>query len=199
MKQKKDNLLIVIGGPGGSGSSTISKMLSDYFNIPRIYAGDLFREEAKEQDYKSFEEFLQDISNGGNSLDLEIDNLLSEYAKMGNVLIESKIFGALIKERDIPHTVTIWIDANLNTRVDRQLKKEGASGFKKILKKWSIKKKLKKRYSIDKEKYMRLYNIHYDKPQKYYDIVLDTSRLNEVDTFNLILEELKNGGYIKDR
>jgi cytidylate kinase len=199
MRQKKEKLLLVVGGPGGSGSSTISKMLADYFKIPRVYAGDLFREEAEEQDYESFEEFLQYISDGGNSLDLEIDNLLVEYAKKRNVLIESKIFGALVKERNIEHTATIWLDADIDTRVDRQLGKENTKGLKRIFRRWKIKRALKRRYRIDKEKYMRLYRVQYDKPKKYYNIVLDTSKLNEVETFNLILKMLEDGGYIDNK
>ncbi len=196
MRQKKEKLLFVVGGPGGSGSSTISKMLAQHFNIPRIYAGDLFREEAKESEYESFEEFLQYISDGGNSLDLEIDNLLLEYAKKGNVLIESKVFGALMKDNGIECTASIWLDASIDVRVKRHLAKESVKGLKKIFRGWSIKRRLKKRYRIDKEKYMRLYKIQYDKPKKYYNIVIDTSKLNEVETFNLILEKLKDGRYI---
>lgn len=197
MKQKREKILLVVGGPGGSGSSTISEMLSKHFSIPRIYAGDLFREKAKEEDFESFEEFLQEISEGGNSLDLEIDNLLMEYAKVGNVLIESKIFGALAKIKNIPCTATIWLESDLETRVKRQLLKEEIKGIQKIWKSVQIRQRLKKRYRIDKEKYQRLYKIKYDKPSEYYDIVLDTSKLDEVETFNLILKELEDGRYLE--
>lgn len=197
MKQKKEKILLVVGGPGGSGSSTISEMLAKHFSIPRIYAGDLFREKAKEEDFESFEEFLQEISEGGNSLDLEIDNLLLEYSKIGNILIESKIFGALAKVRNIPCTATIWLDCEIQKRVDRQISKEGITGIAKIWKRFAIRRKLEKRYRIDKEKYQRLYKIRYDRPSDYYDIVLDTSNLDEVETFKLILKKLEDGRYIK--
>lgn len=196
MKQKDEKILLVVGGPGGSGSSTISKMLSKHFSIERIYAGDLFRKKAKEEEIESFEEFLQDISDGGNSLDLEIDSLLIEYAKRRNILIESKVFGALAKKKGIPCTATIWLEADINIRVKRKLAKEGATGVKGLIRGMRIKKNLNRRYKIDREKYMRLYDIKYDSPRLYYDIVLDTSRLNEVETFNLILERLKDGRFI---
>ncbi|MDX9739042.1 MAG: AAA family ATPase [Candidatus Dojkabacteria bacterium] len=196
MKQKDEKILLVIGGPGGSGSSTISKMLSEHFSIERIYAGDMFRKRAKQEQIESFEEFLQDISDGGNSLDLEIDSLLMEYAKRGNVLIESKVFGALAKKKGIPCTATVWLHADINTRVKRKLAKEGATGVKGLIRGMRIKRNLNRRYRIDREKYLRLYDIKYDSPRLYYDIVLDTSRLNEVETFNLILERLKDGRFI---
>jgi len=197
MKQKNEKLLLVVGGPGGSGSSTISQMLSKHFNIPRIYAGDLYRDEAKNEEMESFDEFLQEMSQGGNTLDLEIDSLLRVYAKKKNILIESKIFGALAKKENIPCTATIWLDADLNTRVKRKLDKEGTKGLRGIIRKYKIKGELTKRYKIDKEKYKRLYDIKYESPALYYDIILDTSKLNEEETFKLILEKLKDGRYIQ--
>lgn len=196
MTQRKEKRVFVVGGPGGSGSSTISVMMSKHFNLPRIYAGDLFRKEAKEKDYENFEEFLQQISKGGNTLDLEIDGMLEEYALKGNVVLESKIFGAISKKKGIPITATIWLDADIHTRVCRHLNRENISNIKRIPKYFEIWYRLRKRFKIDREKYKRLYKVRYDRPSLYYDIVLNTSKLNEEETFKLILEKLKDGGYI---
>jgi cytidylate kinase len=53
------------------------------------------------------------------------------------------------------------------------------------------------RYSNDKNRYKKLYNIDYDNEEKYNDIVIDTSKMNASETFNLILKLIKEGGYIK--
>jgi cytidylate kinase len=197
MTQKKSNIVICVGGPGGSGSTTISKMLAKHFKLKHIYAGDLFRKEAKQEDIENFEQFLEEISKGGNSLDLEIDNMLVEYAKKGNVLIESKIFGALAKEKNIKCDISIWLTASKSTRVKRHLGKENVKGIKKIFKYFDILRRLKKRYRIDREKYWRLYKVKYEKPSLYYDIVIDSSNIDENETFNLILKKIEDGGYIK--
>lgn len=197
MTQRDKKIVIAVGGPGGSGITTISKMLGEYFEVKHIYAGDLFRKAAKEKDIEHFEEFLQQISKGGNSLDLEIDSLLEEYANRGDIVIDSKIFGALAKVKNIPCDVSIWLDAKLNIKVKRHLAKEKYKGIKKIRRFFEIRHNLKKRYRIDKEKYWRLYKIKYDKPNLYYNIVLDTSNMNEIETFDLILKNIKDGGYIK--
>ncbi len=197
MTQRGKKIVIAVGGPGGSGITTISKMIEEYYEIKHVYAGDLFRKAAKEKEIERFEEFLQQISKGGNSLDLEIDTLLEEYANKGDIVIDSKIFGALAKVKNIPCNVSIWLDAKLNVKVKRHLDKENLKGLKRFKRYFEIRHNLKKRYRIDKEKYWRLYKIKYDKPELYYDIVLDTSNMNELETFDLILKKIKDGGHIK--
>ena len=49
--------LFVIGGPGGSGSSTIAKMFAKYFGMERVYGGDLMRRLVKDKGYENFEDF----------------------------------------------------------------------------------------------------------------------------------------------
>lgn len=197
MTQSKKDIVIAVGGPGGSGITTISKMLSRYYSIKHIYAGDLFRKAAKERDYEYFEEFLQEISKGGNNLDYEIDSLLEEYANRGNVILDSKVYGALAKVKKLRCDVSIWLDAKRSVKIKRHLDKENIKGLKRLKRYFEIKRRLSKRYKIDKEKYWRLYRVRYDKPELYYNIVLDTSNMNEEETFNLILEKIKDGQYIK--
>jgi len=86
----------------------------------------------------------------------------------------------------------------MHTRVIRHLRRRNIKGLKKISEYFKIKYNLKRRWRIDREKYRRLYKIKYEKPSDYYDIVLDTSRLDEEETFKLILKKLKDGGYIKE-
>ena len=197
MTQSGKKIVIAIGGPGGSGSTTIAKMLANHFHLKNIYAGDLFRKAAKEKDYEYFEEFLQEISKGGNHLDYEIDELMQEYAKQGNVVIDSKIYGALSKIKKLKCDVSIWLNAKLDVRIKRHLEKEHVKGINKLRRYFQIKRELEKRYRIDKEKYWRLYKVRYDKPALYYDIVLDTSDIDEQKTFDLILKRIEDGGYIE--
>jgi len=114
------------------------------------------------------------------------------------VVIDSKVYGALAKIKGLDCDVSIWLDARMDVKVKRHLNKENLKGLKKLKRYFEIKKRLKKRFKIDKEKYWRLYKIKYDKPNLYYNIVLDTSNMNEIETFNLILGKIKDGGYIKE-
>jgi len=200
-KERAKNLgyLFVVGGPGGSGASTIARMISDHFSLKRVYGGKMFRSLLKKAGYeesddaysKKNEKFLK-------KLDKQVDTLLMAEIQNPNVLIESKNFAALVTKKRIPCTVRIWITASLNVRAQRTLLKQGIKpGLKSFHRYLEARSNLKNRYRIDAMRYSSLYGINYDKPEEYNDIIIDSSNLNEKETFDLILKYIKDGGYIK--
>jgi len=184
-------IVLVIGGPGKSGSTTIAKMLTAYFRIERVYGGELFRNGLKDL-YKntSIEEM--------KILDKKVDSKLKEYARKGNILIESKTFAGIATNENIQCSAKIWITADLNTRVKRAVEKESITNpLVKWLRRKQIKKDLISRYENDKMRYKELYSIDYDHPEKYNDLVIDNSGQTPDQTFNLIINFLKDAGIKK--
>jgi cytidylate kinase len=192
-------IVLVIGGPGKSGSTTIAKMLSEYFQLEMVSGGLLFRREAKRNGFNSFDEYLSQMSTLEiMEFDKFVDNKLREYAKHGNVLIESKVFAGIATKENIECSAKIWLKANLGVRVKRAIEKEQIKNpIEKFLKKIEIKKNLVKRYNADKSRYMELYGIDYDAPEKYNDLVIDSSDQNPEETFNLIINFFNNAGINK--
>ena len=77
-KNIEKNLVIVVGGPGGSGSSTISKMLAEHFGLERIYGGQIMRDLVAEKGYDSFESFYKGSNEAALlSFDKEVDDNVS--------------------------------------------------------------------------------------------------------------------------
>jgi cytidylate kinase len=194
-------IVLVVGGPGKSGSTTIAKMLAEYFDIERINGGKFCREEAKAQGYEDYEDFLKESSDEViHQTDVKVDEKLRRTALRGSVLIESKIFAAIATKEDIPCSAKIWLDADLDTRVERALAKEKISNpIARWFKKREIKNDLIFRYEVDKVRYEHLYNIEYDHPEKYNDLVIDNSDQTVDQTFNLIINFLKDAGIKKQR
>jgi len=198
---KRKDLLIVVGGPGSSGSSTLSKMLSEYFNIQRVYAGSIFRERVKDLGFSTLDEFYQKADKElFYKIDKEVDQRLIETAKKGNVLIESKVFAGLATVNNIPCTVRIWLDAKLSVRVKRFMgKQKDLRGIPKGIIFLKTVFSLIRRRIIDGRRYKFLYKVDYSNEELYNDIVLDTSKLNEKQTFDLILRRISDGGYINHK
>lgn len=201
-RKKRDvnsGYLFVVGGPGGSGSSRISKMLSKHFNLTRVYAGEIFRKVLKSKGYEIFEDsFTNSNKEALFEIDNEIDRRLVEEAKRKDILIESKIFSGIADIKDIPCTVKIWLTASLHQRALRHINQlEFPNVFQKIVGYFKERRYLKRRWKLDFMRYWELYGIDYSKPEEYNDIVIDSSRMDEKETFNLILKMLEDGQYIK--
>jgi cytidylate kinase len=193
-------IVLVIGGPGKSGSSTVAKMLSEYFQLELIQGGKAFREVAKSKDFNSLEDFYRYASSVEiEEIDKEVDNRLKEYARRGNIIIDSKVFAALSTIEDIKCSAKIWIDAPINVRTQRAFDKENLDDGKVVscLKKYEIRRGLISRYRYDRKRYKKLYGIDYDHPEKYNDLVIDNSGQTPDQTFNLIINFLKDVGITK--
>jgi len=192
--------LFVVGGPGSSGSSTISVMLANEFSLRRVYGGEILRDIMLDLGFSSLESAYKE---GNMKKVMEIDKKLDEYlieaSKTKNVLIESKVFAGIAKKQNIPVTVSIWLDASLHVRTMRSLNKlDVTKPFQRIKEYLRIRKDLAYREKFDRRRYMELYKVDTAKPERYYDIVLNISRMNEEETFKLILKLIKDGGYIKE-
>ncbi len=191
--------LFVVGGPGGSGSSTIAKMLAEQFALRRVYGGGIFQRILAEKGYADRERaFFVQNEKLLLEIDKQVDDILFKEIETPNVLIESKNFAALAKKQEIPCTVKIWIDANLHVRTLRAMSKYNILfNWKSIFTYLRMRYDLVKRYRIDFRRYYDIQGINYSDPTEYNDIVIDSSYLNEKETFDLILKYIKDGGYIK--
>lgn len=200
-KERESNLgyLFVVGGPGSSGSTVISKRLADRYGLKRVYAGSVFRKYIKELGYSEFEDFYS-VANRDVLLEFDrrVDEWLMGEIKKSNVLIESKVFAGIATVRGVDCTVKVWLDASLHVRTLRFLGKlRGIGLLERFIKYFSVRMNLKRRWDMDRSRYGDLYGIKYDAPELYNDIVVDSSGMSEDETFNLICKEIEDGGYLK--
>jgi len=190
-------LLVVIGGPGGSGSSTIAKMVAEKYSLTRYYAGGMFRQIAKEEGYIDFRKFLAEVEKKkGKDYDLEIDNRLLRVSQTPNVLIEAKAFAALSVLKNIPCTIKIWITADVDTRVRRVLAREGILEYRKSIpvelqgEYEKVKEEILGRQEILRKRLKFLYGIDYERQELYNDLIVDSSNQTVEETFNLIWKKI---------
>lgn len=193
--------LVVIGGPGGTGTSTIAKLLAEKWELHRVYAGDMMRNKT---DKKELSDYLIEQATSHPEIDRSIDQFLVKMSYYPNMLIESKVFAALATTMGIPCTVKIWISADFSTRVHRILEREGHLKTRKVISAddplyKETEEQLMRRQANDIKRYRKLYRIDPTKPELYNDIVIDTTGLNVPFTIDKIFQEIKDNDAINKR
>jgi cytidylate kinase len=169
-------MIITIGGPIGSGKSTVASAIAKSFGFLHVSAGTTFRELAKEKGF-SLEEFSS-LAINDPSFDKLVDEKQMSLAKKGNAVVDGRLSGRLI-DGDIK----IWLTAPLDLRVKRVANREN-----KDLK--QARREIVEREKSEATRYKKIYNIDlYDISN--YDIVLNTEPWDAEGVIKIIETSIK--------
>ena len=114
-------MIITIGGPAGSGTTTAAKVLSENLNIPYLSTGSIFRDMAKEKGMSVLE--FSKFAENNTDIDKEIDRRQAELAyEAGDIVVEGRLSAYFI-EADLK----IWLTAPLDVRAKRVHDRENKS------------------------------------------------------------------------
>lgn len=156
-------MLITISGVPGSGKTTVARLLAERLGLPHVYAGDLYRQEAKRRGL-SLEEFNR-LSERDHSIDRRLDEQMAARARQGDVVLEGRLAGYLAAENRLD-ALKVWLDASDEVRAQRVAQREGAD--------WrAVLDENRARHRSDSERYKTIYG--YDLADTgVYDVVLST-------------------------
>lgn len=179
-------LVIVISGPPGAGSSTVSKQIAKKLKLEYFSFGELHKKMTANWEKMEAKAALDSWKTEGGASEkthVERDAMQTNIAKRGNIVICGKLSIHFL--RDLTH-YKIWIDAPLNIRAVRSAKRD------KIPIK-EAKKHIWERENIERESWKKIYGFDYFDQKKDADLVIDSSKLSVEETVRKIV------GFIKER
>jgi CMP/dCMP kinase len=167
---------ITVSGLPGSGTTTISRLLAEYYELELISSGEIFRRLAKERGTTLAE--LGVLAEKDPSIDLAIDkNQRAIIRCQDNLVLESRLAGHMAS--GVPNVLKIWVKAPLPVRVKRIQKRERAVSFDEEFKKTVLREK------SEALRYMNYYNIDIG-DLSIYDIVIDSEKWNQYQTLDIL-------------
>lgn len=171
--------VITIGGEPGSGTTTIAKLLTERLGLELVYIGETFRELAKEHNM-TLPQF-GDYADTHPEIDFELDKRQINRAQRGNVILEGRLSGWLMKNNNIK-AFKIYLTADLDTRVNRIMGRETKDYD-------LVKSEILAREKCETERFEKIYNINYT-DQSHYDLVIDTSNLTPEQIVQKIIDTI---------
>ncbi len=168
---------ITIGGPPGSGTTTVAKHVAMALGYTYLYAGKVFRDMAAEYGM-SLEEFGARAETD-DSYDRAVDDRMRELAT-DNSVIEGRMSAFVVDGPDI----RVWLGAPLQVRINRIVEREALSEV-------DAHRKTARRQECEALRYRTYYGVDiYDLSQ--YDVVINTEKWDADGVYAIVMSAITN-------
>ena len=166
---------IIISGPPAVGKTTIAKAIAEEFGLTHLSGGDILKELAEEEGFKTGGDDWWDTQEGMNFLsqrqensefDKKVDEKLKKHFLDGNVVITSYTLPWLVQGG-----VKIWLESSKENSAQRMTTRDNLS-------KDSALEIVQKRYQENKKIYKELYGFEFGEDLSVFDEIIETDGLN---------------------
>ena len=166
---------IIISGPPAVGKTTIAKAIAEEFGLTHLSGGDILKELAEEQGFKTGGDDWWDTQEGMNFLsqrqensefDKKVDDKLKKHFLDGNVVITSYTLPWLVEGG-----VKIWLEGSKENSAQRMTTRDNLS-------KDNALEIVQKRYQENKKIYKALYGFEFGEDLSLFDKIIETDGLN---------------------
>jgi cytidylate kinase len=161
--------IITIGGPPGSGTSTVSRRVASKLDYSRFSSGDFMRSLARERNMSLAE--ITEQAEQNPKIDEKIDEKVKNLADSEKIVVDSRLAFHFI-----PESFAVYLEVDLQTAAERiysehdQRKESGELVSDSVEK---TRQSIMRRLSSERKRYKELYNIDHTN-HTHYDLVVDT-------------------------
>ena len=166
---------IIISGPPAIGKTTIAKCLAKEFDLLHLSGGDILKELAQDEGFKTNGDDWWDTQEGINFLskrqensefDKKVDDKLKKLFSKGNVVITSYTLPWLVEGG-----VKIWLNGSKENSALRMTTRDNSSKNEAL-------EIVQKRYNENKIIYKELYGFEFGEDLSVFDKIIETDELN---------------------
>ena len=144
--------------------------------LPYIYAGQLFREEAVRRGLTLAE--FNALAQSDPSVDLTLDEQQLEILRRGGVILEGRLSGWLAHREKIP-SFKVWLVCDEDEAIRRLVQRDGDDAATQA-------EITRDRITRERDRYVRYYNADYTNTA-IYDLVLDSTSVQPDDLRDQVL------------
>lgn len=179
---------IIVSGPPAIGKTTVSRGLAKEFGMQSLSGGDVLKEMAQEQGFKTQGDDWWDTSEGmaflnkrkdNYEFDKRVDEKLKEIFLRGNVVITSYTLPWLVNDG-----IKIWLGGSRENSAKRMQTRDNMSRSEAF-------EIVKKRYDENKLLYKHLYGFDFGDDLSVFDIVINTDDLDAQTVLKLAIQKAR--------
>lgn len=172
--------LVAVAGLPGTGTTTLCRILAKRLELPHVYAGQFFREMAKEHnmDLVAFGEYAE----AHPEVDTELDRRMMDVAKQRGVIIEGRMSAWQLDEAGVGG-LKVLLEAPEDVRAKRVAGREGVEDVQKIL------VENRHREASEAKRYREYYGFDPNDP-RHYDLVIDSSDKTPDEIADIVVARL---------
>lgn len=176
-------MLITLSGLPGSGTSTVARMVASELGLDHLDGGTVFRALAAEQGL-TLAAFAE-LAEGDDEIDRRLDDRLTERARAGDVLLESRLAGWLVTRASLD-ALRVWIECDEHRRAERVGARDGHAAADALAHN-------RVREASERARYRSYYGIDLT-DLGVYDLVLDSAERTPAALATEIAEAARVGG-----
>lgn len=180
--------IITLGGHLGAGKTTVSGILAELLGYEELYVGSIMRGLAAEHG-QSIEEFFRDLGNDP-ALERSIDERQRKsMQERDNVIVQGRLAWFFAKGSPFK-VLNVFLAVEPQIGVERLAKKPENAG-KSVA---EVEHGAEQRRGDELQRYKNLYGVDNFLDPAHYDLLIDTSHVNQIEVAMKIIAKMQLGG-----